>query len=73
MVTCQGSVPIPAARPSAPRGTVDWIAVWDATTGTPYYAPASVFDGHSQLTLCLTPARNRQNRKIRHAADFLEI
>ena len=53
--------------------TVDWIAVWDATARTPYYVPSSVFDGHSQLTLRLTPARNNQSRKIRDARDFLEI
>jgi len=55
------------------RETVDWIAVWDAATGTTYYVPSSVFDGHSQLSLRLAPTRNNQSRKIRHAADFLEI
>src|SRR4051794_29774867 len=35
--------------------TVDWIAVWDATSTTSYYVPSSVFDGYSQLTLRLTP------------------
>jgi hypothetical protein len=53
--------------------TVDWIAVWEATTGTPYYVPSSVFDGFSDLTLRLTPTRNGQSKGIRHAADFLEI
>jgi hypothetical protein len=53
--------------------TIDWIAVWEATTGTPYYVPSSVFDGFSDLTLRLTPTRNGQSKGIRHAADFLEI
>jgi hypothetical protein len=53
--------------------TVDWIAVWDATTGTPYYVPSAVFDGFQTLHLRLTPARNNQSLRIRHAADFLEI
>jgi hypothetical protein len=53
--------------------TVDWIAVWDATTATVYYVPSSQFDGHSQLTLRLAPTRNNQSKRIRRAADFLEI
>jgi hypothetical protein len=53
--------------------TVDWIAVWESTTGTSYYVPSSVFDGFSVLTLRLTPARNNQQLRIRNASDFLEI
>jgi PD-(D/E)XK endonuclease len=53
--------------------TVDWIAVWDATTSTTYYVPSSVFDGHKQLHLRLAPARNSQRLGIRNARDFLEI
>jgi hypothetical protein len=53
--------------------TVDWIAVWDARTGTPYYVPSTVFDGYQQLTLRLTPARNNQRLRIRDAREFLEI
>jgi PD-(D/E)XK endonuclease len=53
--------------------TVDWIAVWDATTGTTYYVSSSIFDGYSQLSLRLVPTRNNQTRRIRNAADFLEI
>src|SRR4051794_8884248 len=52
--------------------TVDWMAVWDATTATAYYLPSSVFDGHSVLTLRLAPTRNGQTRRTRQAADFLE-
>jgi len=53
--------------------TVDWIAVWDASTATTYYVPSSVFDGFSMLHLRTAPTRNNQSRKIRNAADFLEI
>jgi hypothetical protein len=53
--------------------TVDWIAVWDARTGISYYMPSTVFDGHQQLILRLTPARNNQRLRIRDARDFLEI
>jgi PD-(D/E)XK endonuclease len=53
--------------------TVDWIAVWDATSGTTYYVSSSVFDGYSQLSLRLVQTRNNQTRRIRNAADFLEI
>ena len=53
--------------------TVDWIAVWDPTSATPYYVPSSVFDGLGQLRLRIKPARNNQSLRIRHAADFLEI
>lgn len=52
---------------------VDWIAVWDSTSGTPYYVPSSVFDGFTTLHLRLSPSRNNQNLRIRHAAEFLEI
>jgi hypothetical protein len=52
---------------------VDWIAVWDSTSGTPYYVPSSVFDGFATMHLRLSPTRNNQALGIRHAADFLEI
>jgi hypothetical protein len=52
---------------------VDWIAVWDATTGTAYYVPSSIFDWHKQLTLRVGPTRNNQRIGIRDARDYLEI
>jgi hypothetical protein len=52
---------------------VDWIAVWDAATGTSYYVPSRVFDGHRQLTLRVGPTRNNQRIGIRDARDYLEI
>ena len=53
--------------------TVDWIAVWESTSGVIYYVPSSVFDGFTDLTLRTAPTRNNQVLHIRHAADFLEI
>jgi hypothetical protein len=53
--------------------TVDWIAVWDAAAAITYYVPSSVFDGHGELTLRVTPTRNGQSLRVRPAADFLEI
>jgi hypothetical protein len=53
--------------------TVDWIAVWESVSRTPYYVPSSVFDGFSELRLRLTPARNNQRVGVRDAAEFLEI
>jgi hypothetical protein len=84
-VTSDGcTLPVPCVSHSLTNGrikrtkrytaeTVDWIAVWDAATGIPYYVPSSVFDGHQQLTLRLAPARNNQRIGIRDARDFLEI
>ena len=41
--------------------TVDWIAVYDATTKTCYYCPSTELgSGRSYLSLRLKPARNGQ-------------
>jgi len=53
--------------------TVDWIAVWDATTDRCYYVPSLEFDGRSALQLRLTPCRNGQRRRIRWAHDYLDF
>jgi len=53
---------------------VDWIAVYDETTKRCYYLPSTLLgNGHPMLALRLTPALNNQVRRIRLAADFLEI
>lgn len=53
--------------------TVEWIAVYDATTERCYYVPAEFLgEGRSRLSLRLTPPRNAQRRKIRWAADYTE-
>ena len=53
--------------------TVDWIAVWDATTDRCFYVPSSQFDGHSLLQLRLTPCLNGQQRGVRWARDYLDF
>jgi hypothetical protein len=53
--------------------TVDWMAVWDATTQCAYYVSSSTFDGPGLVTLRLTPARNGQRSGVRDAGDFLHI
>jgi hypothetical protein len=53
--------------------TVDWIAVYDATTDRCYYVPSAAFDGHSQLILRLAPARNNQRERVRPAEDYLQL
>ena len=51
--------------------TVDWIAVFDATSEACYYVPASELgEGRSYLSLRLTPPRNGQRLGIRHAEDY---
>lgn len=53
--------------------TVDWLAVYDATTDCCYYVPSSRFDGHSIPTLRVTAARNNQTAKVNLAGDFLHF
>jgi PD-(D/E)XK endonuclease len=54
--------------------TVDWIAVYDATSDRCYYVPSWMLGaaGRSQLMLRLTPARNNQSLRIRRAEDYLD-
>ena len=53
---------------------VDWIATYDATTDRCYYVPSTDFaGGRTYLHLRLGPARNNQRRKIRWAAEYLDI
>ncbi len=53
---------------------IEWLAVYDATTATCYYVPASQLgDGRSMLSLRITPARSGRRRGIRLAADYLNL
>ena len=53
---------------------IDWLAVFDATTGTSYYLPATLLgSGRAMLTLRLVPARNNQVAGTRNAEDFLQF
>ena len=54
--------------------TVDWLAVYDASSGDCFYVPSAEFaNGRSERRLRLTPARNGQRRGIRAAADYASI
>src|SRR3954453_13713548 len=50
---------------------IDWLAVYDATTGRIFYLPASELgDGMREVALRLNPARNNQQARIRMADNF---
>jgi hypothetical protein len=52
--------------------TIDWIAVFDATTDQCFYVPAAELgDGRSELSLRLVPARNNQRLRVRMADRYL--
>ncbi len=54
--------------------TVDWIAVYDASSKHCYYVPASLLgDGMSLLHLRISPARNGQQAGTRTAEDYLQF
>ncbi len=54
--------------------TIDWLAVWDATTERCYYIPATELGaGMRMMHLRLAPTRNNQAAGIRRAADYLTI
>ena len=54
--------------------TIDWLAVYDATTGDCFYVPAAALgDGRSILSLRLEPTLSGRREGIRWAADYREI
>ena len=54
--------------------SVDWIAVYDATSERCFYVPAAELgEGRALLHLRLTPARNGQHAAVRLAADYLQF
>jgi hypothetical protein len=53
--------------------TIDWLAVYDATSKRCFYIPASDLGaGKNVLHLRLRDAKNRQRRGIRYAEDYRE-
>jgi hypothetical protein len=51
--------------------TIDWIAVYDATTMRCFYVPAvELGAGKAILDLRLAEARNGQQQRIRFADDY---
>jgi hypothetical protein len=54
--------------------TIDWLAVYDATTDACYYIPAAELGtGMAMMSLRLAPTRNNQVLRIRMAVDYLDI
>jgi hypothetical protein len=54
--------------------TIDWLAVYDATSERCYYVPAAELgSGMARMHLRLVPTRNNQVLRIRMAVDYLEI
>ena len=51
--------------------TIDWLAVFDATTEGIFYIPAAELGaGMRELTLRLSPAKNNQRARVRMANDY---
>jgi hypothetical protein len=54
--------------------TIEWLAVYDATTECCYYVPASELgSGMSEMRLRLRPTLNNQRQLVRLAGNYLEI
>jgi hypothetical protein len=54
--------------------TVDWMAVYDATTDCCYYVPSSELGGGRYLiSLRLRPAKNNQRIGVRYAIDYRSL
>lgn len=54
--------------------SIDWLAVYDATTERCFYVPADVLgNGRTSLSLRLTPSRNGQITGTHRAASFVDI
>lgn len=54
--------------------TVEWIAVYDPTSGKILYVPASeLSDGRAVLSVRLVPSRNNQTKNVRWWEDYTEI
>lgn len=52
--------------------SIDWLAVYDATTERIFYVPAAELgDGMTLLHLRLVPARNNQRARVRMADRYL--
>jgi hypothetical protein len=62
------------ARKHYTAATIDWLAVYDATTERCFYIPAAELGaGRHLMTLRLVRTRNNQRRGIHLAEDYLVI
>lgn len=55
------------------RRTVDWLAVFDATTSTCFYLPAREFEGRTRLHIRYEPCARNRRKDVRKAEDFLKL
>ncbi len=54
--------------------SIDWLAVYDATSARCYYVPAAELgEGRALLHLRIGPARNNQRTRVRLATDYLSF
>ena len=54
--------------------TIDWLAIYDATTQRCFYVPAKELgNGRNSISLRLAPARNNQSQGIRLAAAYQDL
>jgi hypothetical protein len=54
--------------------TIDWMAVWDATTDRCFYIPATLLgSGKSYVYLRYVPTRNNQEARITWADDYTRL
>ena len=54
--------------------SIEWLAVYDSTTGRCFYVPSSELgEGRALIHLRLGPARNGQRRGVRWASDYLQL
>ena len=52
-------------------GFIDWLAVYDATTGRCFYVPArELGDGRSRVHLPLVPPSYNRRKDVRDADDY---
>lgn len=52
---------------------VDWLAVFEPTTGYCFYLPPSVWGGRCRVNLRLTPPSNGQRKGIRFASEYSRL
>jgi hypothetical protein len=68
---------IVAGRSRATRSytgrTVDWLAVYDATTAPCLYLPAAEFAGKSRLHVRYLPCKRNRRKDVRMADDFMSL
>jgi hypothetical protein len=52
---------------------VDWLAIYEPTTGQCFYLPPEVWGDRCRVNLRLTPPLNGQKKGIRYAHQYAEL